>query len=393
VLATTAEGKATLAYGYGALSGAYNESLPLTLHNTSGSAIQYNLSSAFVGSTLGTSVSFSTPNPVNVPANGSVTVNVTLSLTAAQVAALPSAATSNFGAVVNVRGAIVATPTSSGAGIYQLRVPLMLVPRGLSNITAGPKSPYTRAGSMFSANVPLSNSGIRAGNASVFGWGINDANDVAGPADDPMDIRAAGVQVLPGEALGGAATDRSLVFAVNGYGRWSNATVNEFDIAIDLQNDGRPDFFVVGVDLGAVLAGAFNGQYASFIFNAAGDLINAWVAVAPMNGSTVELPTLASDIGLDPAVNSTKFRYTVTGFSIVPAGLVDVTGVGEFRSHQPAASTGQSINLAPGASANAAVTVDRGKLAGSPLLGWMFVSHDDANGAAQADLIPLGDLR
>jgi minor extracellular serine protease Vpr len=388
-LATTAAGKGTLAFGHEALSGAYSESLPLTLHNTSGSPIQYNLSSALVGSSQGTTVSIS-PNPVTVPAGGSQSVDVTLSLTAAAVAALPAASASNFGSVVNVRGAIVATPTSSGSGVYALRVPFVLVPRGLSNIAAGPKSPYTRSGSMFSATVPLSNSGIHSGNASVFAWGIQDGNDVAGPADDPMDIRAAGVQVLPAEVLGGAASDRTLMFAINTFGRHSNPSVSEYDVLIDLQNDGRPDFFVVGVDLGAVLAGSFNGQFASFIFDAAGNLINAWVATAPMNGSTVVLPTLASDIGLD--TGSTKFRYSVTGFSIVPEGLVDTTSVGEFRSHQPAVSTGQSFNLAPGGSATATVTVDRGKFAGSPVLGWMFVSHDDANGAAQADLVPVGSL-
>jgi hypothetical protein len=181
------------------------------------------------------------------------------------------------------------------------------------------------------------------------------------------------------------------MFAINTFGRHSNPSVSEYDVLIDLQNDGRPDFFVVGVDLGAVLAGAFNGQFASFIFDAAGNLINAWVATAPMNGSTLILPTLASDIGLNSG--STKFRYSVNGFSIVPEGLVDTTGVGEFRVNQPPVSTGQSFNLAPGGSATATVTADRGKFAGAPQLGWMFVSHDDANGAAQADLIPVGELR
>jgi subtilisin family serine protease len=389
--ATTSGGAATLAFGHEALSGAYTETHPVTLHNTGGSPITYNLSSALVGSALGTSVGIS-PTSVTVPAGGTASVDVTLSLTPAAVAALPAAAASNFGALQNVRGAIVATPTTGGAGIYTLRVPFVLVPRGLSNVAAGPKSAYTRSGSMLTATVPLNNSGIHSGSADFYAWGINDANDVAGPADDPMDVRAAGVQVLPGEALGGAASDRSLVFAINSYGRWSNPTVNEFDIAIDLQNDGRPDFFVVGVDLGAVLAGSFNGQFASFIFDAAGNLINAWVASAPMNGSSVLLPTLASDIGLDPAVNSTRFRYTVTGFSIVPGGLVDATGVAEFRSHQPPVSTGQFFSLPPGGSATATVTVDRGKFAAAPQLGWMVVSHDDANGASQADLVPVGSL-
>ena len=399
-LATTDAGKATLAFGYEPLSAAYSETLPLTLHNTGGTDITYNLSSALVldsaasGRRIDTTQVTFTPSSVTVPAGGSTTVDVTLSLDAAAVAALPGATASNFGALANVRGAIVATPATSGTGVYELRVPFVLVPRGLSNVSAGPKSPYTRAGSMFTATVPLANSGIRAGSASVYAWGIDDANDVGDAfADDPMDIRAAGLQVLPGAVLGGAESDRTLLFAINTWGRHSNPSVSEYDILIDLQHDGRPDFFVVGVDLGAVLAGSFDGRFASFIFNAAGDLINAWVATAPMNGSTIVLPTLASDIGLDPAVGSTKFRYTVNGFSIIPGALVDTTDVGEFRSHEPPVSTGPSFTLAPGGTANATVTVDRGKFAGTPQLGWMFVTHDDANGAPQADLVPVGTLR
>jgi minor extracellular serine protease Vpr len=391
--ATTSGGSGTLSFGYEALGGAYSETIPVTLHNTSGSPISYNVSSAVVGSLLGTVVSVPAA-PVAVPAGGSASFDVTLSLSAAAVAALPAASTSNFGALVNVRGAIVATPTAAGTGgVYALRVPFVLVPRGLSDVDAGPTSAYTKSGGTFSASVPLSNNGIHSGAADFYAWGIEDPNDIMGLPDDSMDIRAAGVQVLPGEVLGGAATDRSLVFAINGWGRWSNPSVNEFDIAIDLQNNGVPDFFVVGVDFGAVTAGTFDGRYASLIFDAAGNLINAWVADAPMNGSTVLLPTLASDIGLDAAVNSTRFRYTVTGFSIVPGGLVDSTSVAEFRSHQPPVSTGQFVPLAPGASGSATVDVDQGKFAGSPQLGWMVVTQDDANGVSQADLVPVGSLK
>jgi minor extracellular serine protease Vpr len=392
--ATTTGGTAALNFGYEPRNTAYSETLPVTLNNTSGSPITYNLDAALVGTTFGAEVSFSS-NPVTVPAGGNTTVNVTVALDAAEVAALPGASASVFGGLAHiVQGAVVATPTSAGAGVYPLRVSLAVVPRGLANVVAGAKSAYTRQGNNLSATVPLSNSGIHAGAADVYGWGINDANDVAGPADDPMDIRAAGVQVLPAAALDedAAASDRALVFAVNGYGRWSNPSVNEFDVAIDLQNDGRADFFVIGVDFGAVTTGSFDGRYASIIIDAAGNLINAWVADAPMNGSTVLLPTLASDIGLGPT-GQANFRYTVTGFSIVPGVLVDATGTSEFRPYEPPVSTGQFVPLAPGASANLGVTVDRGKFAGSPQLGWMVVTQDDPNGAAQADLVPVGSLK
>jgi hypothetical protein len=38
------------------------------------------------------------------------------------------------------------------------------------------------------------------------------------------------------------------------------------------------------------------------------------------------------------------------------------------------------------------VTVHKGKFAGSPQLGWLAATLDDANGAAQADEIPVGDV-
>lgn len=392
---TTTGGTTALSFGYEPRNAAYSETLPLTLNNTSGSPLTYNLTNAGVGNQLGAVVTI-TPASITVPAGGSATVNVTMSLNAAAVAALPGASASIFGALVHsVRGAIVATPTSAGAGVYTLRTAYMLVPRGLSSVAAGSKSAYARSGSTLSATIPLTNSGIHAGAADVYAWGIEDANDVSGYADDPMDIRAAGVQVLPSGALLGEddddPNDRALVFAVNGWGRWSNASVNEFDIAIDLQNNGKPDYFVVGVDLGAVTTGAFDGRFVSLIFDAAGTLLNAWVADAPMNGSTVLLPTLASDIGLT-TTGQANFRYTVTGFSLVPGGLVDGTASSEFRPFEPPVSTGQFLPLAPGASGSVPVAVDRGKFAGSPQLGWMVVTQDDPNGAAQADLVPVGSL-
>lgn len=395
--ATTDGGSDTLSFGYQALAAASSQKLPVTLHNTSGSDISYDLSVAPNLGQLGAVVT--APSQVTVPAGGAATFDVTASFTAAAVAALPSAVVSNFGGLNTVKGAVVATPTSAGSGIYALRVPYILVPRGLSNVAAGKKSPYTGPGGTVTATVPLSNSGIHAGTADVYAWGIKDKDDTTG-SEDSLDVRDVGVQAQPREFLCGSAPagscgtadDRSLVFAVNMYGRWSNPSVNEVDIAIDIQSDGKPDFFVVGVDLGAVLTGEFNGQFASLIFDAAGNLIDAWVASAPMNGSTMLLPTLASEIGLDPAVNSTKFNYSVASFSIVPEGLVDVTATGTFRSHQPPVSSGQQLTLNPGQTGSVTVSVDRGKFASAPQLGWLVVTLDDPNGAAQADEVPIGTL-
>jgi minor extracellular serine protease Vpr len=395
--ATTSAGRDTLDFGYHALSAAYSASLPVTLHNTGPADITYNLAPAAIGA-LGTVVAV-TPSSITVPAGGTASVDVSVSLSAAAVAALPSALSSNFGAIQTARGAIVATPTSSGTGIYSLRVPYIFVPRGLSAVTAGAKSAYSRTGNVFNATMPLSNPGIHSGTADVYAWGIHDDNDITG-AEDSMDVRDVGVQVQPKSFLCGTSTsgvcsnpnDRSLVFAINTYGIASNPAVNEFDVAIDLQNDGRPDFFVVGADFGAKTAGSSDGRFTSFIFDKDGKLVDLWVAAAPMNGSTIELPTLASEIGLDPAVNSTKFNYAVKAFSLVPGGLVDSTSAGSFRVDQPPVSSGQQFALAPGGAGTFNVSVDRGKVSGSPQLGWLVAGLDDANGAAQADEVPVGSL-
>ncbi|MBA3364717.1 MAG: S8 family serine peptidase [Actinobacteria bacterium] len=418
-LALAGQGESALSFGYEPLAGAYSETLQMRLENTGSSPISYTLSSATVGDPLGASIAVA-PGSVTVPANSTVPVDVTMSLSAAAVAALPAAALSNFGGLRHiVRGVVIATPTTTGAGIYPLRVPFALVPRGLSNVTAGALTPYATAATEFITTLPVSNTGIHSGTADVFAWGIEDASeDVAsgrqrtgrgnrgvGQPEDSVDIRAAGVQILPREALCGTAAvgacgkadDRSIVFAVNMSGFWSNPSTTKVDVAIDLQNDGRPEFFVVGVDVGAALSGSSDGRFASLVYDAKGKLVNSWAAEAPMNGSTMLLPTLASDIGLSLNEASTAFTYSIAAlaldYSPGEAVLVDTTESANFRVNEPPVSSGQFLTLAPGETKTLNLAVNRARVAGSDVLGWMIVSHDDANGRAQADLIPLPDVR
>jgi hypothetical protein len=48
------------------------------------------------------------------------------------------------------------------------------------------------------------------------------------------------------------------------------------------------------------------------------------------------------------------------------------------------------VLVAPGGSTVIPLSVDRGKQAGTPQLGWLVVGLDDANGAAQANEVPIG---
>lgn len=385
VVASTPGDAGNLSFGFDSLRDSYLETKSLTLRNTGNTAVTYDLAAAFSGASLGATVTVS-PKTVQVPARSSRSASVTLSLSRAAVAALPTVDASNFGALSSIAGAVTATPRGNVAGAPPLRLAFMSVPAAESAVTSSAAARGTVQNGTLNTSVQVRNRGVHAGSADVYAWGVTDANDVVG-AEDSMDVRSAGVQSLPGPALGGADSDRALVFAVNTFGRWSTAAANEIDIPIDTNGDGNVDFLVVGVDLGAITAGEFSGEFASFTFRADGTLVNAWEAIAPANGSTALLPVLASDLGL--ADGSSRFSYAVNAFSIVPEGLVDETATAVWDSHKPPVSTGQFVQLAPDASGSIPLTVDQAGVGATPVKGWLVVSPDDRTGGDEADGVRL----
>ena len=116
---------------------------------------------------------------------------------------------------------------------------------------------------------------------------------------------------------------------------------------------------------------------------------DAFLADAPLNGSVVELPALASDLGL---TSSKAFSYSITGFDGITGNVDAVAGQALYNAFSPSVSNGQFVPLAAGASAKLGLSVDTRLQARAPALGWMVVSLDNANGALQAALIPVGKV-
>ena len=388
VLATTSDQLHAIAFGQVEGTGDFATQKTFTLTNLGSSPATYDLTVSGNGSQRGASITVS-PTQVTVAPNQTATVQASLSMSTAAFAALPSDDTFAVGpgAVVNVRGDIVATPAAGHAADNQtLRLPYMFVPRGLSNVVAGTPPAFRKVPGQpatFSSSLPLSNNGIHTGTADLYTWGIHDARE----SGLPMDVRDVGVQVFPGSALGGSDSDRALVFVINTYAPATNQATNEYDILIDNNGDGVADFLVVGFDLGAVLTGSFNGQMASFTIEVStGNVIDAFLADAPMNGSVIELPALASELGILPRAKPkppVKFSYTVNAFSLI-TGDVDTTGSATFTPFNPALSSGDFATLGPGASTSFTLKMNRPQQSQTPALGWLVVSVDDASGAPQA---------
>ena len=130
-LATTADKLDSLAFGYDQLTSGWQETRAFTITNTSQHAIRYDVAAEFNGDDLGTVASV-WPSHVRVPGGGQVKVWLTLSLSAAAVAALPEADVFANGAgpggLFLTKGIVTATPSTVGTGIYPLRVPFVSVP-------------------------------------------------------------------------------------------------------------------------------------------------------------------------------------------------------------------------------------------------------------------------
>jgi hypothetical protein len=384
----------------------------MTIRNRSSRAITYDLRNTFAGSARRLRVAVS-PGSVRVPARRSRTVTVTVSLAERDVASLPDAAPQHtpalgvadvgqlFATISTIRGAIIATPRSSARGVYPLRVPWMVVPRGLSDIDAGSPTAWRIDGGLRRGTLRVVNRGLHRGYADVYSWGLSDGREGYGE----VDLRAAGVQSLPTEACTGIPdpTDRCLLFAINTWGTWSNAAAAEWTVSIDSDLNGTEDHVILGVDDGLVFAGAESGVLDSLIIDAGTDeLLDGFLAVAPAHGSTLVLPALASDLGLSPG--QSRFDYLVSAVSLfgdeAVSDSMDNSGnsSGDFErarydAFRPVIRDGAFESLAGGRELRLALRVDAERFrARRGDRGWLVVTLDDANGAAQADTVSVGPL-
>ncbi|HEY4190197.1 MAG TPA: S8 family serine peptidase [Candidatus Limnocylindrales bacterium] len=380
-LVTTSQGTASLSFGYAPSDGAYRETKTIRIWNTSSHKVRYNLSAS---SSL---VSFS-PSSVNVGAHDSREVKVTASLSRSAVASLPSAdqfLTGAFGELTSMSGAITVTPTATGAGQYPLRVAYLLVPRGLSDVETTYVRQANKPGPNLMAKLKVSNHGVHDGAADTYALGRLDPR---GDGDNGTDIRAIGVQSVPASVLTGAddPSDRGIQFAINSYDRFSTAAPSEVDVAVDTDGDGEPNYFVIGIDDGALFAGVIDGQFLSVVIDAStNDIVDAWLADAPFNGSTLLLPALASDLGLTAEHGS--FSYWVAAFDF-ETGLADETAATRpFDVFNPAQSTGDFVQIPSHGHATIPAWASKAAIRSGDVRGWLVVSLDDRNGGAQAQVI------
>ncbi|MEP7114891.1 MAG: hypothetical protein ABI862_16600 [Ilumatobacteraceae bacterium] len=292
--------------------------------------------------------------------------------------ALPSASAPPPGQITDVHGQIVAIPRTTGPGVYSLRILFNFVPQGLSDISA--KDARIRHGA---GTIELRNDGRHSGDADFYQW---IAGDPAGDTDNAeiADIIDVGAQAFPGDlVLGpGFENDRFIVLAVNQSSESSTQATHEYDGLVDTNGDGVTDFVIVTADSGVLQGAEATGVLLTVVFDAAGAVVDAWDASAPMNSSTLFIPFLASDIGVDGTAGG--FSIEFHGSTIVENSPgEDVVAAGSFDPFNPAVSTGDFVTIDGKGRATVAVTADRTR---SPK-GWLVVTVDDKGGRNEAQRV------
>ena len=378
----------SVSYGFKELLTDFSESREITLSNNGSSAATFTVAPANPAGSPH-SVALSTTS-VLVPAGGSAKVTMTLTVPAATVGSSSSGL-----AFREVAGLITFTPASgSDNNGVALRVPYYMVPRSLSQVdVALGTSSRLRRGMMETSATVTNPGGARSGDADFYAWGLSDPNETG---NTPADIRAVGVQsFLASDIFGGFAQpdERFLVFAVNTHDRWSNAATNEFDIAIDVDRDKKVDYFVVGVDQGAVLSGSFNGRMAAFVFSTRSPGASMFfLAADPTNSSTVLLPILGRQLcrAGEPCLSPNKrLSYEATGFDLLDGSVDQVDGSAQYNAYKPVVGEGAFATAAPNMTTTVPLSIDVGEFFAAKPLGLMVVSLDNASGAAEAKLLPV----
>ncbi|WP_330835060.1 S8 family serine peptidase [Piscinibacter sp.] len=288
-----------------------------------------------------------------------------------------------------VAGLIQFTPVSAADnGGATLRVPYYFVPRALSTVS-------TRIGKLAGTNpstvaTVTNRDGTIAGDADFYAWGLLGLQT---PGKASNDVRAVGIQSFPADATGAT---QLMVFAVNTFNRWSNASTSEFDIYVDVDGDGTDDYIVVGVDRGALTTGSFDGRMGVFVFStrSGGASQAPFLATAPTDSSTALLPLLSSQLcrPAEPCLSSTNPRitYHAVSFDLENGGVDVVAGTAKYNVWASAISQGGFATVAPGGTDKTnVIAVNSAEWALTPARGLMIVTLDNKSGPGEAQLIEV----
>jgi subtilisin family serine protease len=330
-------GMSSLNFQAPAMKTDFSKSQYIRLRNFSSSPATFDLAdngdySTGNSHTVSFSQNGSSISSVTVPAHGTASVKVTLNIPLSsavdpfdQFCDWNCYNTSTFD---DLGGMITLSPQTGddNSGI-PLSVPYYAVPTAASAIKARINTIQLQKNG--TANALVSN---KTGGT----WGYADWFSLSGTSPlsntdiGAADLLAAGVQTFPDL--------QSLTFALKVSKPWTNPAENEFDIYVDVNGDGMPDYDVLGVNWNALNSAAPTlavSDVCPFNTNGSGSLVLSrchvhYLAGAMFNGTTMELPAdwsqLCDTAHGFPCIGDNNAPITYSVFSFDRNGGFDSMG-------------------------------------------------------------------
>ena len=404
VVALGDPGTSALSFGFKELDTNYTQSKNVKLTNLGNSPATFTVSS---GSKAGSPHSVALGgSSVTVPAHESINVRVTLSV--------PVATAGDSTSFHSVRGMVTFTPGAGQNNGVTLRVPYNLVPNAVSH--ANVKLDAGQLAGSGTATATVTNSrGAATGLVDWFAWGLANSADKNVESNANGDttaelgsagLRAAGVQSYPTEQAPSDPTSGIgwLQFAIGTTARWSNPSENEFDILLDVNGDGIPDYAVIAADLGMLTTGSFSGQAAIAVF--ALKVVNGvlktdglptinYLATATTDGSSLEVPVDFSQLCVDghPCLSpDIAVTYTIESFGLTNGTFDSFPGSASFNAYTPVFTTSggsNTVTVPVNGAATDAIAYNATQAEKTPVLGVMVVSQNNPNRNGRGGQIQL----
>ena len=358
--AENANGQVGVSFGALVLAEPYQETRRVRLTNHSNAAVTYQIALSNSVKQAGLEVR-ALSNTVTVPANGSATVSLQLNADPAAFDLFPDATTEGLigagtalprhflfeasGQLWFASGAeAIHVPfyaNARAASDFKAATPQIRLPAGESTVLQ-PEITIRFQGRSLSTNLfPL---------VSAFQLGDTSPNKrLADPNRATADLLAVGAAT--DMASVGSFADSSVYFGLATAGAWATPQpgLAEFDILIDVDNDGRADFAIYNDN--ASVTNNFGGKdvFLSVVLELSPDFyilstnavsfLNVYpadeVETALFNNSVMILSAPAESIGL--TIESPSFRYKVQTFA--RSGSVDETGWIPFDAAWPVIDT------------------------------------------------------
>ncbi len=292
----------------------------VVVHNYSDTPRTYSIGNVYRDAPNQAGFTLSTPSSISVPANGasSFTLTATANATSLPIWTLNGGSNGGNGELLNtVEYAGYLTFTSGSENIH---LPWHILPHKAADVRPASTSVALNGKP---ANLLLSNAPAPVGGLvdvfSLTGTGTQFPSSIQpGPGADyvVVNLQAVGTRLL---CLDNTCSTLGVQFAINTFGQRSHPDVPaEFDVFIDVNNDGIPDYDVYNEDFGTATGAPYpSGQNAVFVLDLATGKANAYyLAIADLDSTnmifTAPLSAFASK-GL-PLNYNTPFTFAVNAY-------------------------------------------------------------------------------